>query len=227
MGLPHARDFVRRHDQPFRSAAAGPGQGLRGRQFGRAAGPSIPGRVRQISFSSPRRQRRGDGLHTGARPGHPVRLDAGGLRPGLYLLRHGAHGTEAQPHPGGDRGPDPGSAAPLPGREANLEPGLHGHGRAVGPTTTPPAGRWTSSPTRPAAWVLRPGRSPSPPWLAAADAPAHGGDPGQSGHLAPFGAGCGAFRVDAVNRKYSVAQLLDCCRSLPCRGASGSPSSTC
>ena len=47
------------------------------------------------------------------------------------------------------------------------------------------------------------------------DAAAHGGDPGQSGHLAPSVRDSVRSELMPVNRKYSVSQLLECCRSLP------------
>ena len=211
MAFPEACDFVRSHDRPFRGVAAGPGRGICRRQPGRAAESWIPGRQRQVSFPSAGRRRRGDGLHTGAGPGDAVRVDAGGVRPGLRLLRHRANGAQAQPHPGGDRGPGPGGAAPLPGGYANLESGLHGHGRTVGQLRRHPrgAGGHHRRPQRHGHFASQDHRFYRGP--VAADAPAHGGDPGQSGHFAAFGAGRGAVRADAGQPEVlgrSVARML-------------------
>ena len=139
LGAAPLRDLVRGDDGPAGRPAHPARRGVDAR---RAAGPRGDARRRRRDLegaAGPWRRGRHRGGADGLRPGppgarrgvagaqHRLRLDAGGMRDGLRLLRDRAAGLHAQP----DGGRDPRPGAALPASAPDLQRRLHGHGRAA------------------------------------------------------------------------------------------------
>src|SRR5262249_45321885 len=159
LGTPPGRSPVRRHGEPAQDAARAARGGLHHRSprsrdrlggRGRHAEAAVPA----AAGARARRARGGDrershpaGRPCGwrTRPPHPVHLEPGGLRDGLWLLRHGPDGPGPEPPGGRDRRPGP----RRPGARGSRSPHQHradGHGRAA--RELRPRGRRAGDPHR-------------------------------------------------------------------------------